>query len=165
MRVQREVPVEAAEREIRRLQFALGAPRRRRAVLVLERVAGRRVVVVLDLVMVVQQPGRERRGYAELRVVQRAHVADRQFQLELAVGVRKVPSVQLAHRYVVPVALGRAIRRELHLWTARDHVTTTTTTTIAIYHRCLPDFGRGVAGWRAMMVMVVVVVVVVVGWW
>lgn len=79
MRVQSQVPVKAAERKVGRLQLALGAPGRRGAVLVLERVAGRRPVVVLDLVVMVHQPGRERSGHAELRVVQRAHVTDGQF--------------------------------------------------------------------------------------
>lgn len=115
VRVQREVPVEPAEREVRRFQFALGAPGRRGAVLVLQRVPGRRAVVVLDLVVMVQQAGRERRGHAELRVVQRAHVADGQFQLELAVRVREVSAVQFADRYVVSVPLGRTVRREFHL--------------------------------------------------
>lgn len=115
VRVQGQVPVEAAEREVRRLQLALGAPGRGRAVLVLERITGSRVVVVLDLVMVVQQPGREGCGHTELRVVQGAHVTDGQFQLELAVGVSEVSAVQVADRYVVSVALGRAVRRKLHL--------------------------------------------------
>jgi len=115
VRVQRQVPVESAESEVRRLQLALGAPGRRRAVLVLERISGRRVVVVLDLMVVVQQPGRERRGHAELRVVHRAHVTDGQFQLELAVRVREVSAVQVADRYVISVSLGRAVRRKLHL--------------------------------------------------
>lgn len=116
MRVKGQVPVEPTEREIRRLQLALGAPGRRAAVLVLERVTGAaRVVVVLDLVMVVHQPGRERRGHAELRVVQRAHVTDGQLQLKLAVRVREVSAVQVADRYVVPIPLGRTVRRELHL--------------------------------------------------
>lgn len=69
MRVQGEVPVEPAEREVRRLQFALGTPGRCAAVLVLKRVTGRRVVLVLDLVVVMHQPGCERRWHAELRVV------------------------------------------------------------------------------------------------
>lgn len=115
VRVQGQVPVEAAEREVRRFQLALGAAGRRAAVLVLERVGGRGVMVVLDLVMVVHQPGRERRGHAELGVVQRAHVTDGQLQLELAVRVREVSAVQVADRYVIPVPLGRAVRRELHL--------------------------------------------------
>lgn len=81
----------------------------------LERVPGRRVVLVLDLVVMMHQPRSERRGYAEFRVVQRAHVADRQFQLEFAIRVREVSAVQVAHRYVVSVPLGRAVRRKLHL--------------------------------------------------
>jgi len=117
--VQRQVPVEPAEREVRSLQLALGAPGRRRAVLVLERVSGCRVVVILDLVVVVHQPGRERRGHAEFRVIQRAHVTDGQFQLELAVRVREVSTVQVADRYVVSVPLGRAVRRKLHLFPSK----------------------------------------------
>lgn len=115
MRVQGQVPIEATEREVRRLQLALGAPGRRAAILVLERVGGRGVVMVLDLVVVMHQPGRERRGHTELGVVQRAHVTDGQLQLELAVRVREVSAVQVADRYVIPVPLGWAVRRKLHL--------------------------------------------------
>lgn len=115
MRVQGQVPVEPAERKVGRFQFAFGAPGRHGAVLVVERVTGRRGVVVLDLVVVVHQPGRERRGHAEFRVVERAHVADGQFQLELAVWVREIPAVQVTDRYVVPVSLGRTFRGKLYL--------------------------------------------------
>lgn len=80
----------------------------------LERVSRRRVVVVLNLVVVVHQPGGERRGHAELRVVHSAHVTDGQFQLELAICVSEVSAVQVADRYVVSVPLGRAVRRKLH---------------------------------------------------
>lgn len=51
--IQSKVPVESAESEVRRLQLALGAPGRRTAVLVLERVSGGRVVCILDLVVMV----------------------------------------------------------------------------------------------------------------
>lgn len=116
VRVQGQVPVEPAEREVGRLQLALGAPGRRAAILVLQRVTGAaRVVVVLDLVMVVHQSGRERRGHAKLRVVHRAHVTNGQLQLELAVRVREVSAVQVADRYIVPVPLGWTVGRELHL--------------------------------------------------
>lgn len=115
VRVQCEVPVESAEREVRRFQFALGPSGRRGAVLVLQRVSGRRAMVVLDLMVMVQQAGRERRGHAELGVVQRAHVADGQFQLELAIRVCEVSAVQFANWYVVSVPLGRTVRRKLYL--------------------------------------------------
>jgi len=115
VRIQGEVPVESSKREIRRLQLALSAPGRRATVLMLERVAGRRVVLVLDLVVMVHQPRSERRGHAKFRVVQRAHVADGQFQLEFTVRVREVSAVQVTHRYVVSVPLGRAVCRKLHL--------------------------------------------------
>lgn len=53
--------------------------------------------------------------HAELGGVHRAQVAHRQLQLELAVGVREVASVQVAHRDVVPVALRGGLEREFHL--------------------------------------------------
>lgn len=120
VRVQGQVPVESAEREVGRLQFAFGAPGRHGAVLVVERITGRRGVVVLDLVVVVHQPGREGRGHAEFRVVERAHVSDGHFQLELAVRIREIPAVQVTDRYVVPVSLGRTVRGELYLRNTRD---------------------------------------------
>lgn len=113
--VQGQVPVEPAERKVGRLQFAFGTSGRNGAVLVMERIARRRVVVVLDLVVVVHQPGRERRGHAEFRVVERAHVSDGELQLELTVCVREIPAVQIANRYVVPVSLGRTFCGELYL--------------------------------------------------
>lgn len=42
-------------------------------------------------------------------------MADGQFQLKLAVRVRKVPAVQVADRYVVSISLGRTVRRKFHL--------------------------------------------------
>lgn len=99
-RVEGEVPVEPSVREVRGLQLGglRGAALGWRALLL---------------------PPQVRPKYGgrcpELRVKHGAYVAHAQLQLELPVVVREVPCVQLVHRQVVPVTLGRALRRELHL--------------------------------------------------
>lgn len=99
-RVEGEVPVKPSVREVRGLQLGglWGAALGGRA-----------------LLLPPQMRPEYRGGGPELRVEHGAHMAHAQLQLELPVVVREVPSVQLVHRQVVPVTLGRAFRRELHL--------------------------------------------------
>lgn len=101
VRVEGEVPVEAAVGEVRGLHLAgLG------------RVLGG-VLVVLTRQVVAEDTA----GHAEVSVEHGPDMAHAQLQLELAVVVSEVADVELADRDVVAVALGRTLRRELDLVT------------------------------------------------